>query len=107
MSINVSVGKLEEFAREKVKQGEYETVSEVVREGLRLLKRREELWQAKVRAKVEEGMASLRAGRTIPPDDEAWAELRARRQRVCRPAKRSLDTEQAAFKVPSFHVMLS
>ena len=68
MSMNVSVGKLEEFAREKVTQGEYESVSEVVREGLRLLKRREELWQAKVRAKIEEGMVSLRAGRTIPAE---------------------------------------
>ena len=81
MSINVSVGKLEEFARKKVSQGEYGSVSEVVREGLRLLKRREELWQAKVRAKIEEGMASLRAGRTIP-SGEAWAELRARRKAV-------------------------
>lgn len=78
MSINVSVGKLERYAREKVSQGEYESVSEVVRDALRLLKQREELWQAKVRAKIEEGMASLRAGRTIP-GDEVWADLRARR----------------------------
>lgn len=65
MSMNVSVGPLEDFVREKVSQGEYASTSEVVREGLRLLKRREELWQAKVRAKIEEGMASLRAGRTV------------------------------------------
>jgi antitoxin ParD1/3/4 len=68
MSMNVSVGPLEAYVREKVNQGEYASSSEVVREGLRLLKRREELWQAKVRAKVEEGMASLRAGRTISAD---------------------------------------
>ncbi len=79
MSINVSIGKLEQYAREKVSQGEYESVSEVVREALRLLKQREELWQAKVRAKIEEGMASLRAGRTIPAE-EVWSDLRARRE---------------------------
>jgi antitoxin ParD1/3/4 len=79
MSMNVSVGALEEFVRQKVDQGEYASSSEVVREGLRLLKRREELWQAKVQAKIEEGMASLRAGRVIP-GDEVWADLRARRE---------------------------
>lgn len=79
MSINVSIGKLEEYAREKVSQGEYESVSEVVREALRLLKQREELWKAKIHAKIEEGMASLRAGRTIP-GEEVWADLHARRE---------------------------
>ena len=77
MSMNVSVGNLEEYAREKVAHGEYESVSEVVRDALRLHKRREELWKAKVRAKIEEGMVSLRAGRTIP-GEQAFAEIRAR-----------------------------
>ena len=76
LSMNVSVGNLEEFAREKVAQGEYGSVSEVVREGLRLLKRREELWQAKIRARIEEGMASCRAGRTVP-GEQVWRELQA------------------------------
>ena len=77
MSINVSVGELEEFAREKVAQGEYGSVSEVVREGLRLLKRREEMWQAKVQAKIEEGMAQLRAGDKVP-GSQVFAEARQR-----------------------------
>ena len=77
MSMNVSIGPLEEFVREKVNQGEYASSSEVIREGLRLLKRREELWQAKVRAKIEEGMASLRAGRVVPAE-KVWAKLEAR-----------------------------
>lgn len=76
MSVNVSIGNLEEYALEKVAQGEYESVSEVVREGLRLLKRREELWQAKIRAKIDEGMADCRAGRTVPAE-EAWEKFRA------------------------------
>jgi len=77
MSMNVSVGPLEAFVREKVNQGEYASSSEVVREGLRLLKRREELWQAKIQAKIEEGVASLRAGRTIPAE-KVWAKVEAR-----------------------------
>jgi antitoxin ParD1/3/4 len=76
MSMNVSVGELEDFVRLKVSQGEYASSSEVVREGLRLLKRREELWKAKVSAKIEEGVAQLRAGQGIP-GDEAFAQLRA------------------------------
>jgi len=79
MSMNVTLGLLEKFVREKVARGEYETASEVVRGALRLLKRREELWQAKIRAKIEEGMASCRAGRTAPAG-QAWPELRAWRE---------------------------
>jgi len=77
--MNVSLGTLEEFVREKVSQGEYDSNSEVVREGLRLLKRREELWKAKMKAKIEEGMAACRAGHTIPAET-AWAELHAWRE---------------------------
>lgn len=88
MSINVSVGELEGYAREKVSQGEYGSVSEVVREGLRLLKRRDELWQAKVQAKIEEGMASLRAGRSLPAD-EVWADLRGRRDAALKVRRKS------------------
>ena len=86
MSMNVSLGILEDFVRKKVARGEYETASEVVRDGLRLLQRREELWQAKIRAQIEEGMASCRAGRTVPAE-KAWLELRAWRdqQRKTRP----------------------
>lgn len=87
MSMNVSLGMLEDFVREKVAQGEYGTASEVVREGLRLLKRREELWQAKVRAKIEEGMASCRAGRTVPAE-QAWTELHAWRDLQKKKTKR-------------------
>jgi hypothetical protein len=40
--------------------------SEVVREGLRLLKQRDEVWKADVRARIKQGMDSIRAGRAIP-----------------------------------------
>ncbi len=75
MSLNVSLtAPLEGFVREKVAQGEYESASEVMREALRLLKRREELWKREVQGKIADGMASLRAGRTVPAE-KVWAEL--------------------------------
>ena len=53
---------MEEFVRQKVAVGDYETASEVVREGLRLLKQRDELWKAEVRNKIKEGVNSIQAG---------------------------------------------
>ena len=77
MSLTVSLeDSLEEFAREKVSQGEYGSVSEVVRDGLLLLQRREDTWKKEMRAKIEEGLAQCRAGLTVP-GDQAWAELKA------------------------------
>ena len=50
--MNVSLTEpMEKFVRQKVAAGDYETASEVVREGLRLLHHR---------------MGSIRAGRAIP-----------------------------------------
>jgi antitoxin ParD1/3/4 len=64
--MNVSLPEqMEEFVRQKVAMGDYETASEVVREGLRLLKQRDELWKAEVQGKIKQGMDSVRAGRTI------------------------------------------
>jgi putative addiction module CopG family antidote len=79
MSMHVSLGLLEGFVREKVSQGEYGSNSEVIREGHQLLQQREALWQDTVRAKIEEGIASCIAGRTVPAD-QAWVELRAWRE---------------------------
>ncbi len=58
--MNVSLPeKMEKFVREKVKFGDYETASEVVREGLRLLQQRDEVWKNEVRAKIDAGIQSL------------------------------------------------
>jgi antitoxin ParD1/3/4 len=66
-TMNVSLPEqMEEFVRQKVAVGDYETASEVVREGLRLLKQRDDLWKAEVRSKIKQGMDSIRAGRSIP-----------------------------------------
>lgn len=65
--MNVSLPEqMEEFVRQKVAVGDYETASEVVREGLRLLKQRDDLWQAEIRSKITQGMDSIRDGRSIP-----------------------------------------
>ena len=49
--MNVSVGKdFEEFVKAKVSSGDYASVSEVVREGLRLLKERERLLEARIQS---------------------------------------------------------
>ena len=66
-TMNVSLPEqMEEFVRQKVAAGDYETASEVVREGPRLLKQRDDLWKAEVRSKIRQGMDSIRAGAGIP-----------------------------------------
>jgi antitoxin ParD1/3/4 len=69
-----------EFVRQKVANGDYETASEVVREGLRLLKQRDKVWKAEVRDKIKQGMDSIRAGRTIP-GEQVQAEMTAFKKR--------------------------
>ncbi|MGB8352510.1 MAG: type II toxin-antitoxin system ParD family antitoxin [Chthoniobacteraceae bacterium] len=67
--MNVSLTEpMEKFVRQKVAVGEYETASEVVREALRLLRQRDEVWRAEVRSKITQGMDSIHAGKTIPAE---------------------------------------
>jgi antitoxin ParD1/3/4 len=64
--VNVSLtNPMEKFVRQKVAVGEYETASEVVREALRLLRHRDEVWKHEVRGKTKDGMDSIRAGRIV------------------------------------------
>jgi len=64
--MNVSLtDPMEQFVRQKVAVGEYETASEVVREALRLLRHRDEVWRSEVSAKIKAGMDSIRAGHTL------------------------------------------
>ncbi len=67
--MNVSLTEpMEKYVRQKVAIGEYETASEVVREALRLLRQRDEVWKADVRSKITRGMDSIRAGKAIPAE---------------------------------------
>jgi len=67
--MNVSLTEpMEKFVRQKVAVGEYETASEVVREALRLLRQRDEVWRADVRSKIVQGMDSISSGKTIPAE---------------------------------------
>ena len=68
-NMNVSLPEaMEEFVRQKVAVGDYETASEVVREGLRLLKQRDAVWKADVQNKITQGMNSIQTGRGIPAE---------------------------------------
>ena len=65
--MNVSLTpELEHIVDQKVKSGLYNSASEVVREGLRLLQQRDEMRDAKLhalRAEIQKGIDDLEAGR--------------------------------------------
>jgi len=59
---------LDQFIDERVDSGLYESASEVVREGLRLLRHREDLQQKqieRVRAKIEKGWQQSERGEVV------------------------------------------
>ena len=61
--MNVSLTpELEKLVQDKVASGLYQTASEVIREGLRLLKERDERRQAAVREAIQEGLTQLDRG---------------------------------------------
>ena len=64
-SMNVSLtDELERFVDGKVESGLYNNASEVVREGLRLLKEHDE-FRARVHASIERGWAQVQAGHLL------------------------------------------
>ena len=83
--MNVSLGmQWEEFVNEKVESGRYQTASEVLRDGLRLLEQREKALRRmspQTREELEEmleiGIKELDAGKGIP-GDVALKDLRQR-----------------------------
>jgi antitoxin ParD1/3/4 len=81
--MNVSLTpELEAFVTRKVKSGLYQTASEVVRDGLRLLREQDELHQQRLkdlRRAIDKGVADANAGKVAPMDaEEILAEVRRR-----------------------------
>jgi antitoxin ParD1/3/4 len=82
--MNVSLGqKWEQFVEGKVKSGDYQTASEVLRDGLRLLEKEELLKQISVgslpelEAKLLKAAESLDAGKGVD-GEQVFARLRQR-----------------------------
>ena len=79
MAISADLGtNLEAVVEDLVKNGRYNSKSEVLREGVRLVQEREAALR-RLDAALARGLADVEAGRTRPAD-EVFAELRARYQ---------------------------
>ncbi|MFL9828064.1 type II toxin-antitoxin system ParD family antitoxin [Rhodoplanes sp. SY1] len=76
MPSSVSLGNLEKTVDRLVATGRYNSKSEVIREGIRLVEEREQRLAA-LDAALARGVADADAGR-VHPADELFAELRAR-----------------------------
>ena len=74
-TLTVTLGDLAEKVEERVRSGEYDSPSEVVRAGLEALEREERAFDAELKTKVEEAMADPRPS---IPADQVFARLRAR-----------------------------
>lgn len=80
--MNVSLTpELEQYVQEKVSSGLYYSASEVIREGLRLLKEREQLQQIRLQELRQDIQAGLDSGEATPLNMQAVKE-KARLRRV-------------------------
>jgi putative addiction module CopG family antidote len=70
---------LEEFAKRKVAAGEFESVDDVVCEGLRLLQLREK-WKTEAREKIDVGWEQAKRGELLT-SEEARRNLESRKQK--------------------------
>ncbi len=77
--MNISLtSELEAFINRKVQSGFYQTTSEVIREALRLLADKDEIYQKKIIAlnyQIQEGLDDLNAG-NLKSGDEVYSNLR-------------------------------
>lgn len=81
--MNVSLTpELEQYVQEKVSSGLYYSASEVIREGLRLLREREQLQQMRLQELRQDVQAGLDSGEPTPLNMQAVKEkARQRRQK--------------------------
>ncbi len=86
--MNVSLtNELEQYVARKVRSGLYHSASEVIRDGLRLLKDRDELQKgrlAAVRQEIEVGMEQLRRGEYTEYDEQTLNQLVVKTKRAGR-----------------------
>ncbi|MEN8007690.1 MAG: type II toxin-antitoxin system ParD family antitoxin [Candidatus Krumholzibacteriota bacterium] len=79
--MNVSVGReFEEYVRAKVESGDYASVSEVVRDGLRLMREKEQLFEARlqsIRGEIQKGIDQVERGE-LRDGETVMAELKAK-----------------------------
>lgn len=84
--MNVSLTpELEQYIQEKVSSGLYYSASEVVREGLRLLKEREQLQLIRLQELRQDIQAGLDSGESTPLDMQAVQEKARQRRRQRQP----------------------
>jgi len=80
-AMNVSVGpEFEEYVRAKVESGDYASVSEVVRDGLRLMREKEQLFEARLqslRGEIQKGIDQIDRGESRD-GETVMAELKAK-----------------------------
>ena len=80
--MNVSLTKeFESYVSQKVASGLYHSASEVIRDGLRLMKERDDVHQGKLaelRREVAIGVAQADQGLTKPFDEETTARVKSR-----------------------------
>ena len=85
--MNVSVGKeFEEYVRSKVASGDYASASEVVRDGLRLLREKDLVFEARLqslRGEIQKGLDQAEAGQVLdgPAVMDELREMIRRRER--------------------------
>jgi antitoxin ParD1/3/4 len=81
--MNVSLTpELDRLVQQKVESGLYQTASEVVREGLRLLHERDIVREQQFRSlrrRIDRGVKQLDAGLGVS-SDKAWKQIQARRK---------------------------
>ena len=80
--MNISLTKeLESYVTQKVESGLYHSASEVIRDGLRLMKERDELHQnrlAELRGEIAIGLDQADRGQVRPFNEEVTARVKAR-----------------------------